>query len=88
MFDNNVISMENRRKYKYIEDYQIETFKVAEGDTIILHLNKNLDVDDINSIHQEIQQLFPKNTVICANECILSKITILKKDEDNPFLKG
>ena len=67
------------------EPYRIETLTVKDGDVIILHLAKDLDFDDMNSIHKEIQQYFPNNQVICANEHILESITIIKKEE-NPYL--
>ena len=82
---SNVISMDNRRQYKYLQDFQVETINVADGDTIILHLSDKLDIDDINIIQKEMQKCFPNNQVICANRCILDKITIVKQ-EQNPFI--
>lgn len=82
---SNVIDMNNRRQYKYLQDFQVETIRVADGDTIILHLADNLDIDDINSIQKEIQKYFPTNQVICANRLILDKITVIKRD-NNPFV--
>lgn len=82
---SNVISMDNRRQYKYLQDFQVETISVADGDTIILHLSDKLDIDDINIIQKEMQKCFPNNQVICANRYILDKITIVKK-EQNPFV--
>lgn len=82
---SNVIDMNNRRQYKYLQDFQVETIKVADGDTIILHLSDKLDIDDINIIQKEMQKCFPNNQIICANRCILDKITIVKQ-EQNPFI--
>lgn len=82
---SNVISMGNRRQYKYLQDFQVETINVTDGDTIILHLSDKLDIDDINIIQKEMQKCFPNNQVICANRCILDKITIVKH-EQNPFV--
>lgn len=86
---SNMIDMNNRRQYTYLDQqpkpYNIETLSVSDGDVIILHLNNNLDLDDINSIRKEVQQYFPNNQVICANEHILESITIIKKEE-NPYL--
>jgi hypothetical protein len=64
--------------------YRIETLNVSDGDVIILHLAKDLDFDELASVQKEIQQYFPNNQVICANEHILESITIIKK-ETNPF---
>jgi hypothetical protein len=77
--------MDNRRQYKYLQDFQVETINVTDGDTIILHLSDKLDIDDINIIQKEMQKCFPNNQVICANRCILDKITIVKQ-EQNPFV--
>lgn len=64
--------------------YRIETLNVADGDVILLHLAKDLDFDELASVQKEIQQYFPNNQVICANEHILESITIIKR-ENNPF---
>ena len=67
-----------------LKAYQIETIKVSDGDVILLHLANNLDLDDINAIRKDVQQYFPNNQVLCANDHILKKITVFKKEE-NPF---
>ena len=64
--------------------YNIEKLSVSDGDVIILHLNENLDFESINIIREEIQEYFPNNQVICANEHILKQITVLHKT-NNPF---
>lgn len=69
-----------------LQAYQIETIKVADGDVILLHLANDLNLDDINTIRKEIQQYFPNNQVICANDHILKKITVFQK-EKNPFVE-
>lgn len=69
-----------------IKPYNIEILSVSDGDVIILHLAKDLDIDELNSVQKEIQQYFPNNQIICANEHILESITVLKKEETkNPF---
>ena len=64
--------------------YRIETLSVSDGDVIILHLAKDLNFDELASVQKEIQQYFPNNQVICANEHILESITIITR-EKNPF---
>ena len=85
---SNMIDMNNRRQYNYLNQqpkpYNIETLSVSDGDVIILHLAKDLDFDELASVQKEIQQYFPNNQVICANEHILESITIIKR-EQNPF---
>ena len=68
-----------------VKPYNIEVLSVSDGDVIICHLAKDLDFDELNSVQKEIQQYFPNNQVICANEHILESITIIKKEE-NPYL--
>ncbi len=68
-----------------LKAYQIETLHVSDGDVIILHLSDGLTMDDINYIYKDVQQYFPNNKVICANEHILKKISVIKKDT-NPFI--
>lgn len=83
-----VINMNNRRQYQYVQTpqpYNIETISVSEGDVIILHLANNLDLDEINAISKDIAQYFPNNKVLCANENILKKISVVKQTQ-NPFL--
>lgn len=67
------------------EPYRIETLAVKDGDIIILHLAKDLDFNEMSMIQKDIQQYFPNNQVICANEHILESITVLHK-ENNPFI--
>ena len=63
---------------KNCKPYNIETFNVQQGDVILLHLNKDLDLDDTKMILEQAQQIFPKNTVLVANEHILKGLTILR----------
>lgn len=83
-YNSGACSYRNKNN-SYVKPYNIEVLSVSDGDIIILHLAKDLDLDDINNIHKEIQQYFPNNQVICANEHILKSITIIKKEE-NPYL--
>lgn len=83
-YNNRAFAYQNKNN-SYVKPYNIEVLSVSDGDVIILHLAKDLDLDDINSIRKEIQQYFPNNQVICANEHILQQITVLKQTK-NPFL--
>jgi hypothetical protein len=44
-----------------------------------------LDFDTINQIHEEVKKVFPNNSILLANHHILEKLSIIRKDEDNPF---
>ena len=39
----------------------------------------------MNQIHQEVMRIFPNNNILLANHHILEKLSIIRKDEDNPF---
>lgn len=67
-----------------IKPYNIEVVEVKDGDVILLHLAKNLCLDEMKSIREEIQKQFPNNIILCANELILDRITVFKREE-NPF---
>ena len=83
-YNNGAFAYRNKNN-SYVKPYNIEILSVSDGDVIILHLNENLNFDDINTIRKEIQEYFPNNQVICANEHILKQITVLHKTTNNPF---
>lgn len=73
MVDEPVIMKVNSYK-----PYNIETFNIQKGDVILLHLNRDLDIDDTQMILEEMKKVFPDNTVLVANEYILRGLTILR----------
>ena len=83
-YNNGAFAYRNKNN-SYVKPYNIEVLSVSDGDVIILHLDSNLSLDDINTIRKEIQEYFPNNQVICANEHILKQITVLHKTTNNPF---
>ena len=82
-YNNGAFTYRNKNN-SYIKPYNIEILSVSDGDIIMLHLAKDLDFDELASVQKEIQQYFPNNQVICANEHILESITVIKR-EKNPF---
>jgi hypothetical protein len=44
-----------------------------------------LDLDTANQIHEAVKEIFPNNSVLLANHHILEKLSIIRKDENNPF---
>lgn len=84
-YNNGAFAYRNKNN-SYIKPYNIEVLSVSDGDVILLHLANDLDLDDINTIRKEIQQYFPNNQVICANDHILKRITVFQK-EKNPFVE-
>lgn len=68
--------MSNVQKYK---GYDIQVVDIRPGDTILFHLNDDLDIHDISSIMEEMSKTFPENTIIPVNEWILKGMTILRQ---------
>lgn len=64
--------------YHSKKPYNIETFNLQKGDVILLHLNEDLDLDDTQTVFEEVKKIFPDNTVLVANEYILKGLTILR----------
>lgn len=65
--------------------YDIQTISVKPNDVILLQVSDYLDLDTIEQIYQEVMKAFPENNVLLANHHILEKLSIIRKDEGNPF---
>lgn len=86
---SDIIDMNDRRKYEYkalnptgnYKGYDIQVVDIRPGDTILFHLNDDLDIHDVSSIMEEMSKTFPENTIIPVNEWILKGMTILRKAE-------
>lgn len=66
------------QRYASHKPYNIETFNLKKGDVILLHLHEDLDLDDTRMILEDMEKVFPDNTVLVANEYILKGLTILR----------
>lgn len=64
-----------------IKDYAVQLVHVQPNDVVLLHVSEDLSFDDLQSIQYEIQQAFPENKILVANEHILKKITIFRADD-------
>ena len=76
--EGDIVSLNNRRTYNY-KGYDIQIVDIRPGDTILFHLNDDLDVHDVSSIMEEMSKTFPENTIIPVNEWILKGMTILRQ---------
>ena len=63
------------------KDYAVQLIHTQPNDVILLHISEDLCLDDVGAIQYEIQQAFPNNTILVANENILKKITIFRPDK-------
>lgn len=73
---------ETKGKTSAFKGYDIQTVNIQPGDTILLHLNDDIDVEDISAILEEMDKIFPKNTIIPVNEWILKRMTILRQSKN------
>ena len=63
--------------------YDIQIIPVKKDDVLLLHVSKYMDLDDCQNILKEVKRVYPNNDVLIANENILEKITILRKDDNS-----
>ena len=61
--------------------YPIQTVDIQPGDTILVHISDNLDLDECNQIHKMMCEEYPNNTILLSNEHILKGMTILRKSK-------
>ena len=59
--------------------YDIQVVNIQPGDTILFHLNDNVDIETASVIMDEMGKAFPDNTVIPVNEWILKGMTIVRQ---------
>lgn len=77
---SDIISMDNRRKYEW-KGYDIQVVDIQPGDTILFHVNDDVDVETVSTIMKEMNNTFPNNTIIPVNEWILKGMTIVRQSE-------
>ena len=76
--EGDIISLDNRKTSNY-KGYDIQVVDIRPGDTILFHLNDDLDLSDVSSIMTEMSKTFPENTIIPVNELVLKGMTILRQ---------
>lgn len=59
--------------------YDIQIIDIQPNDTILLHLDDDLDFEAVSAILKEMQKVFPKNTIIPVNEWVLKGMTIVRQ---------
>lgn len=58
--------------------YDIQVVNIQPGDTILFHLNDDVDIETVAAIMKEMETTFPNNTIIPVNEWILKGMTIVR----------
>ena len=77
---SDIISMDNRRKYEW-KGYDLQVVDIQPGDTLLFHINDDIDVETVAVIMEEINKVFPNNTIIPVNKWILKGLTIIRQAE-------
>lgn len=72
---------ENKGKIGTFKGYDIQVVEIRPGDTILLRLNDNVDLESANAIVEMMNELYPKCTTIPVNEWFLKGMTILRNPD-------
>ena len=91
--EGDIITFDNRKEYQPLFDetkgvisafkgYDIQTVNIQPNDVILLHLNDDIDVETISSLLEEMNKIFPENTIIPVNEWVLKGMTILRQSKN------
>lgn len=59
--------------------YDIQTVNIQPGDTILFHINDDVDIETVSAIMDEMKKAFPTNTIIPVNEWILKGMTVVRQ---------
>ena len=63
------------------KSYDIQTIKIQPNDTILIHLNDELDFGEVSMIMEEMSKIFPNNTILPVNELVLKGMTIIRQSK-------
>ena len=71
----------NGKEYKIgsSHQYDIQTVDIRPGDTILLHLNDDVDIASCQEIMKEMKKTFPNNHILFVNEWVLKGMTVIRQ---------
>lgn len=64
-----------------IKKYDIQVVDIQPGDTLLLHLSPDVELNECREILREMQKLFPEQIIVPVNEYILQGISILRQNK-------
>ena len=59
--------------------YDIQVVDIQPNDTILFHINDDVDIETVSAIMNEMEKAFPTNTIIPVNEWILKGMTVVRQ---------
>lgn len=72
---------ENKGIVGTYKGYDIQVVEIKPGDTILLRLNDDVDLESANAIVEMMSELYPECTTIPVNEWFLKGMTILRNPD-------
>lgn len=72
---------ENKGIVGTYKGYDIQVVEIKPGDTILLRLNDDVDLESANAIVEMMNNLYPECTTIPVNEWFLKGMTILRNPD-------
>lgn len=58
--------------------YDIQVVDIRPGDTILCHINDDVDLESCKAIQHELRETFPENNILLVNEWVLKGMTVIR----------
>ena len=63
------------------KDYEVQVIDIQPGDSIVHHVNENLDLYNCKELFDKFEKTYPNNPIIFCHKEMLENITILRQTE-------
>jgi hypothetical protein len=68
-------------KIENFKGYPVQVVEIRPGDTILVHISDNLNLDECSEIYKMMCETYPDNTILLSNEHVLKGMTILRDSQ-------